>query len=251
MKNVTLPTGLVVSLRGMKVREQKIFSDRALAAKGGTAGRLVEACCEGVVDPGPYALGAGDKLDWAQVAQGDRFAALLAIRTETYGSVYDFAWHCSQCRARNGWRVDLDKDLLRRHLSEADLETFRGSNRFEHMVGDGDAVIVFKIATGADEAVIAANARRYKDSPISGALISRVVDVVVDGESIPAAKRMAWFDDLGMADIVSLIEAMERHDCGVETSIAVTCECGADQEVDIPFGDGFWIPKSKRPTQGR
>ncbi len=247
---ITLPTGLTVIVRGMKVREQRIFTDRALAAKGGTTGKLVEACCEEVVDPGPYAVDASGRLDWARVCQGDRFAALLAVRAETYGPDYDFGWHCSECKARNLWRVDLIKDLPRRELGAEDLENFRGANRFEHRVSDS-AVVVFKIATGADEAVIAANAKKHKDAPISGALISRVVDVVVDGASVQAAKRMAWFDDLGMADIMRLVEAMEAHDCGVETSISVTCECGADQEIDIPFGDGFWIPKARRPTQGR
>jgi len=246
----TLPTGLVLDLRGMKVREQRIFSDRRLAKSGGTIGKLVEDCTDGVLDAGPYTLSADGTLPWPKVCQGDRFAAALAIRAATYGPHYDFRWHCDACREQNDWRVNILEDLPKRLLSPEDLETFISTNRFEFGVAGG--VVAFKVAVGADEQVMAQNARRFKDAPISGALMTRIVDVVVDGEPLKPKDRLPWLEDLGMADVLLLIEEMERRDCGVETTIGVECQsCGAEQELDIPFDEGFWLPKKRRSTQGR
>jgi len=246
----TLPTGMIIEIRGMKVREQRIFSDRRLAKRGGTVGKLVEACTVGVIDAGPYTLTQDGNPPWDHVCQGDRFAAALAIRAETYGRNYDFRWACGSCRSSNAWTVDIIDDLPLRELSGGDLDTFKTSNRFTAEV-DG-AEVVFKIATGADEQAMAQNARRFRDAPISGALMTRIVEINANGELLKPKDRQEWIEDLSMGDVLLLIEEMERRDCGVETSIGVECsECGAEQEIDLPFDDGFWLPKKKRPTQGR
>ena len=60
---ITCPSGLSGSLRGMKVREEKILVDRKLAKSGGQLDELLRACWEDTVDPGPYAF-EGPRPDW-------------------------------------------------------------------------------------------------------------------------------------------------------------------------------------------
>lgn len=245
----TLPTGLVLEVREMRVREQRIFADRKLAKAGGTISKLVADCTTSVVSPGPYTLDASGGVPWAKVCQGDSFAAALAVRAATHGAEYEFSWHCDGCSAKNAWGVDIIKDLPQRILSPEDLETFRTTNRFEFAVGGG--VVAFKMSTGADEAAMAQAAIRFKGAPLSGALMTRVVDITVDGAVLKPLDRLPWIENLGMADCLKLIAEMERRDCGVETTIGVDCpECGRGQEIDIPFDDRFWMPKERRPTQG-
>jgi hypothetical protein len=79
---ITCPSGLTGRIRGMKVREERILTDRKLAKGGGQIDELLAACWEETTDPGPYDF--GDKgIDWGVVLQGDRFYALLQVRALT------------------------------------------------------------------------------------------------------------------------------------------------------------------------
>lgn len=64
----------------MKVREERVLADRKLAKNGGQVDELLAASWEETLDPGPYALAEGAKLDLGKVLQGDRFFALLMVR---------------------------------------------------------------------------------------------------------------------------------------------------------------------------
>ena len=105
---LTCPSGLSGRVRGMKVREERVLADRALAKSGGQLDELLRSCWSETVDAAPYAF-ADKPVDWGAVLQGDRFFALLMIRALTYGPDYGFAVSCRNCRARIEWEVDLTK----------------------------------------------------------------------------------------------------------------------------------------------
>ena len=86
---ITCPSGLTGRIRGMKVREERILSDRKLAKSGGQVDKLLAACWEETLDPGPYDFGEAD-IDWGKVLQGDRFYALLLQKPM---SIYDTGHH--------------------------------------------------------------------------------------------------------------------------------------------------------------
>ncbi len=50
---IIFPTGLTGRIRGMKVREERILSDRKLAKSGGQVDELLCACWEETVDEPP------------------------------------------------------------------------------------------------------------------------------------------------------------------------------------------------------
>src|SRR5512139_539341 len=131
MSNViACPSGLTGRIRGMKVREERIFADRKLAKSGGQLEQILAACWEETLDPGPYDF--GDKIDWGKVLQGDRFYALLQIRTLSYGPEYAFGVTCENrsCRARIDWELKLT-DLPVKQLSEESRAAFVAGNRFD------------------------------------------------------------------------------------------------------------------------
>ncbi|MFH1919263.1 MAG: hypothetical protein ABIP48_05155, partial [Planctomycetota bacterium] len=78
-ETITCPSGLSGRIRGMKVREERVLTDRKLAKSGGQVDRLLAACWEETLDPGPYDFGDKD-IDWDLVLQGDRFFVLLQLR---------------------------------------------------------------------------------------------------------------------------------------------------------------------------
>ena len=113
---ITCPSGLQGRVRGMKVREERVLADRKLAKSGGQVDELLAACWEETLDPGPYALAEGAKLDLGKVLQGDRFFALLMVRALTYGPEYAFGVSCrnDNCRARIDWEIDADGAVVGR-----------------------------------------------------------------------------------------------------------------------------------------
>ena len=239
MHTVVCPSGFAGEVRGLKVREEKLLTDRSLAVSGRLVGELLSACWLRTTDPGPYRIDGEAAPDWRGVLQGDRFAALLAIRVATYGPEYAFETKCQSCGARIRWRVNLVEDLATRPLSPEDLEAFRAGNRLE--VEIGGATVVFRIPTGEDEERLAKLAKAAIDSPISSALRVRIV------EARGISGRLDdWLRDLDLGEASRLGEAFERHNCGIDTTVRdVGCgRCGEEQDVELPFDRDFWFPRA-------
>ncbi len=245
---ITCPTGLTGRIRGMKVREERILADRKLAKAGGQVDELLAACWQETIDPGPYDLGERD-IDWGQVLQGDRFAALLKIRAITYGPEYAFAVTCQNdgCRARIEWELDLC-DLPCRPLSDESRAAFLDGNRFETVLPDAGKRVWFRLMTGADERKLPQLRRGAGDRLLSAMLAFRVVEV----EGVEPRDRRQFIEDLTMRDADFLVDEFDRVDCGVDTAIEVECpECFTLQEVELPFDRGFFLPGKARTARRR
>ena len=245
---ITCPTGLTGRIRGMKVREERILSDRKLAKSGGQVDELLAACWEETVDAGPYNFGEKD-IDWGQVLQGDRFYALLRVRALTYGAEYPFAVSCQSeaCRARIEWELDLG-ELPCRELSEESRAAFAEGNRFETVLPDAGKRVWFRLLTGADERKLPQLRRSAGDRLLSAMLAFRVVEV----EGVEPRERRRFSEDLTMRDEDFLVDEFDRVDCGVDTTIEIECpECFATQEVDLPFDRSFFMPGKERTARRR
>ncbi len=245
---ITCPTGLTGRIRGMKVREERILADRKLAKAGGQVDELLAACWQETIDPGPYDFGDKD-IDWGQVLQGDRFAALLKIRAITYGPEYAFAVTCQNdgCRARIEWELDLC-DLPCRPLSDESRAAFLDGNRFETVLPDAGKRLWFRLMTGADERKLPQLRRGAGDRLLSAMLAFRVVEV----EGVEPRDRRRFIEDLTMRDADFLVDEFDRVDCGVDTAIEIECpECFATQDVDLPFDRTFFMPGKERTARRR
>jgi len=245
---ITCPTGLIGRIRGMKVREERILSDRKLAKSGGQVDELLAACWEETVDAGPYDFGEKD-IDWGQVLQGDRFYALLRVRALTYGAEYAFAVSCQSeaCRARIEWELDLG-ELPCRELSEESRAAFADGNRFETVLPDAGKRVWFRLLTGADERKLPQLRRSAGDRLLSAMLAFRVVEV----EGVEPRERRRFIEDLTMRDADFLVDEFDRVDCGVDTTIEIECpHCFATQEIDLPFDRSFFMPGKERTARRR
>jgi hypothetical protein len=76
-------------------------------------------------------------------------------------------------------------------------------------------------------------------------LLSRVVSV----EGVEESKLTEFLSHLGGDAMVGLMEILDECDGGVDTEIQVVCpQCGALQDVELPFGRAYWLPKARRAT---
>jgi hypothetical protein len=243
---ISCPSGLTGRIRGMKVREERILTDRRLARDGGQLDELLAACWEETVDPGPYVFDG--KVDWSRVLQGDRFYALLQLRCMTYGPDYAFSVTCAEtaCRARIQWELSL-QNLPVQALSIESRAAFQAGNRFETRLPDAGKRVVFKLLTGADDRKLVALKKTAGERMLSAVLAYRMHEV----EGVEAKDRRAFLEDLSMADADFLQVEFDRVDCGVETSIDIECpECWATQEIELPFDRSFFQPsKAKARSQ--
>jgi hypothetical protein len=237
---ITCPSGLTGKIRGMRVREERILADRQLAKSGAQTDALLAACWQDTLDPDLYALNDG-ALDWLKVLSGDRFYALLQLRIATYGPSYAFSVPCSSCRAKIDWEIDLS-ELPVKKLPEPSRASFAAGNRFETTLPDGSRKLWFKLMLGDDERKLPQLRRSAPDRVLSALLAHRVLEV----EGIEAREKRRFLEDLSMADATQLFHEFDEADCGVETKINIECpECGAEQEIELPFGREFFLPTTK------
>ncbi len=232
----------------MKVREERILSDRRLAKAGGQVDELLSACWEETLDAGPYDFG-GKIIDWGKVLQGDRFFALLQIRALTYGPEYAFAVPCQNdgCRSRIEWELDLG-DLPCRPLSDESRAAFLDGNRFETVLPDSGKRVWFRLLTGADERKLPQLRRGAGDRLLSAMLAFRVVDV----EGVEERERRRFIEDFTMRDADFLVDEFDRVDCGVDTTIEIECpECFVVQDMELPFDQTFFMPGKARTARRR
>lgn len=247
MSVITCPSGLSVRIRGMKVREERILTDRKLAKSGSQVDQLLAACCEEALEPGPYVIGEHGKLDWGKVLQGDRFYALLQIRTLTYGPKYAFAVHCKHCRDRIDWEFNLT-DLPVRPLSEESRAAFLAGNRFETKLPKSGKRLWFRLLIGDEERKLPTIQRNNPERALSAGLAFRIVEI----EGAETRDKRKFLDELEMPDADFLLSEFERVDCGIDTSIDVECQsCFATQEVELPFDIGFFLPGRNQAAKRR
>ena len=242
---ITCPSGLSGRVRGMKVAEERILADRSLSRDGALVDALLAACWVETLDAGPYDFTSPNP-PWDRVLQGDRFFALMQIRSETYGPEYAFSVGCQQrgCGARIEWEVNLT-ELPVRELSDESRAAFKGGNRFETILPGSATRIGFRLLVGADERRLTALRRQAADRPLSAVLAYRITDV----HDVEPRDVRAWLDELSMRDATALARAFDEADCGVETTIEIACpECGAHQEVELPFDRSFFMPSPPRPA---
>jgi hypothetical protein len=245
---ITCPSGLRGRVRGMKVREERVLADRALAKSGGQVEALLAACWEETLDPGPYAF-EGGRADWSRVLQGDRFYALLQVRVLTYGPLYAFSVTCREggCRAAIAWELDL-LALPVRPLADESQAAFAAGNRFETSLPDAGYRAWFRLLTGADEQRLAAAARGPGERAFSAMLALRVLEL----EGVDPLQKRRALEDLTLRDADFLLGEFDRVDCGVDTAIEVECpRCLATQEVELPFDRTFFLPGAAKAARRR
>ncbi len=243
--SIGCPSGLSGEVRGLKGKEARLLTDRAGARRGETYDKILKGCWLSTTDSGPYTEKEGGGIDWSKVLVGDRFYVLIQIRKATFGPKYAFQIQCKveHCRARFEWEIDLD-DLPVKAFAPEDKEVFVSNNRFETEI-DGKKAW-YKLIVGHEEQKIAKmTGGGAKEGAIINGLLMRVTEI----EGIDKQRRREFFEDMEFSEIRVLIERLDEHDCGIDTSLEIECQewCGI-QEVSLPLEGDFFFPRSKKKS---
>ena len=234
---VHCPTGLRVRVRGMRVRDERILTDKRAIRAGKMSTALLEACVEEVLDPGPY----DEPIDWRRVTQGDRTVALFGIRVESYGETIDIKSSCPECRATMRARLNLLEDLRIQPCPKASIESIRSGDPLATEIAC--ARVGFRLLDGVAEEKAAKLRVSAAKSQMEMAIRLRIESVEADGERLKKGEIEKWVRNLSMRDARRLQGAFDAADCGVDTAVEVPCgSCEATPEIDVPLGREFWFP---------
>lgn len=256
---VTLPSGVQGTIRGLKIKQLNLFSDRKMLRTGEFLEKFLEwgwvrttstgttPTQDGGASVAPYPwLQVGDGgMDWQRALQADRFYAMVMVRAATDGALFDFSIPCSHCGKPIESRVHLVEDLVVKRIPGTSLELHRAGKEFERVIAG--TPVKFRLLTGADERDIQKRMEADTDKITTG-ISARLtwVDGITDKKKI-----RAWVDDLDAGIITDLRQMFEEVDGGVETAVAVTCDqCGRAQETELPLGGtDFWKAlRRQKPT---
>lgn len=244
-KHITCPSGLAGEIRGLTGKSFELVADKRLMRDGLFVDKMLKECWVNTTAAGPYELGEDGNPDWQKVLVGDRFYALLQIRCCLYGDNYDFRLQCGECHEPIECHQDLQKLPIKQLLPE-DLAAFQNGNRIAGQMPDGRR-FWFKLPIGADESKL------VRFSSMQRAFLPNVVARIHEIEGLGELGTIRRFlEDADMATVFAIMMEMDEHDCGIDTDIEVECDsptCGIRQTLNIPFGQGFFVPPRTKRTR--
>lgn len=242
------PSGLVVDVRKLRVKEANILADEAGVRRGDTHDEILKSVWVATHDFGPYQATTSGQINWSKVLISDRFYVLTQVRIATYGAVYEVETQCplSLCRAKFSMDVDLST-LKFKEIPAASLEAFQANKPFETIIPSDGRRVTFRLQTGEMDAKVVKLAKTRRTERLTISLATRIESI----EGVHPNDKLKVLEDLAMDDTLALIEAMDEVDGGLETSIQAECPaCGHEHELQLPFGRAFWVPsRKKKPEQ--
>ncbi|TBR17479.1 MAG: hypothetical protein EPO57_09100 [Chitinophagaceae bacterium] len=246
---ITCPSSLKGEVRGFKAKEANLLADRVALKKGIAFEGILAGCWLNTVDPGPYSWLNGGPVDWSKVLVCDRFWTMLKIRAATYGDEYSFKVQCQNgmCGETIEWELNLS-DLPVKELPQSSIDILKaGENKFETTLDDG-LKCWFKLQDGAGEMAAANILRASQSQLIVAALSARILEIEGVDSKKPALKR-AYLENMEMRELMRLLDIFDEADGGVSTDIDVECpKCGTVQQVSLPLGRDFFLPRAKKKS---
>ena len=254
MPTIECPSGLKGEIRHLTIKDGRWLTNKQLQRKGKIIDRILQECWISTSDNGIYKFNGAPQ--WSDVLIGDRDYALIAIRHESWGA-YEFKITCPSCEHRFVWDLDLEELLEEqgKTLSKESKEIFANGNRFtvDMELGGKARKVAFKLAIGKDAETAFQEQRKGKrrrdrdrdreENRLLDAAKVRLIDV----DGIAPDDLDDYLESLPMKSLQVFIRAFDAKDCGVDTNIEYECpECGAQDEIDLPFDQGFFFPKLRR-----
>lgn len=256
MSRLTLPSSLVGDVREIKGVEMAAMAEQADgggSADGGFS-KLVSACWNETLDPGPYTFfNAGDsKPAWNRVLKGDLIMALVGLRKISLpeGHMFEFDAHCDECHGRIPWEVNLD-DLTVKKLPDTSIARLKANEDFEAMAKG--LKLHYRLQTLEQEEPVRKFMKQMnrKKATLVDVLFGQVTRIDGIGTNDLRA-RWRFLSELSMGDLFQLEQEMEAQDCGLQTKIEVKCrnaECQWEQEINLPLlNRRFFALRKKRQT---
>ena len=241
MLEISCPSGLRGTLRGMKMKDEKVLVDKKLVRSARSLTALLESCWLETLDPGPYAVEG--KFDWDKALTADRTYALIQLRIASYGADYEFDVTCQNdsCGRKYGWGLDLnDMDVAQ---VSAEAKQYVQTQKPVALTLATGTVVQCRPLTGEDERFLATKGADDQSMVLAHHLARRIVEI---------RGKKKWRDvvseieDLEVREADELWDLTDEYEGGVETMIDTVCpSCDNEQRVLLPFEASFFSSRKR------
>lgn len=285
---VELPSGLTLSLRGMRAREMSLLADtdedgdednprkkvhrkKKVGKKKNPITNILQGCTTEVLSLGPYEswgavtgempriengqhIPGPGKLPFPELLMCDRFVALTRVRAATWGDGYEFrvrcqAKDCDRHRKPFLWEIPLS-ELEVKPLPEASRQRVAKKELvFEFQMGGKRCK--FKLQQGLDEM----NTPDLSEMPKGKIFLAQCATrlIYVEGVDVTDFEALLeWVADLELPEVLTASRGYDDVDGGIETNTIVVCpDCGLEFEHSVPFDAASFLQPERRTPAGR
>lgn len=202
--------------------------------------------------------GGENALPHEELLMSDRMAALLALRTITFGPHYEFNYKCNFCgqmqKAEVNILEDLEEstpDIIQMRMREKEgRDDFQITEPFEVILPDNGAVLMMRFLRGKDEKRLTAKTKRTMMQSVDRGdrsyLFRFALQIVtINGEDVPIAKKEVFVrsPDVTAKDTAAMRIAVDDREPKIDLRVYPDCRsCGATNEMAMPFTGEFFQP---------
>lgn len=230
---------------------------------------LLASCWTRTIDVGPYVdMDPGERPDfYNKMLKADIPGLLLSLRAGSFrkGDEYLFDVRCEDCGTRITWATFIEEHILSRSrgLSEAGKAYVETKSPIEVKLPEGPDgkphTLGMRLTTLSEEEPV----RKFLDQQVkrrqrkskTALLADRLASQIVTVDGVPMksiAERVKFCNDTSQDDLYELRDAIDAHECEVDTTITVRCrECKWEFDTQLPFGQSFLDPKSLSRRESR
>lgn len=188
-------------------------------------------------------------LDPDDMLSTDKFYLVLVLRSNSYGSFYEFRVRCQNCGlfALRGCNVPEDFEIL-------NPKPGHGAEPFETTLPRSGDRVKFRLLRGRDDKDVLKwrdrelerGTQKFGDPAHVYQMAKHVVEI--NGKA-PAniGETMRWYESLIAMDASALGNAIDEYVTGVNTELGVECQkCKVHFKADMPFTAGFFRTHTRR-----
>lgn len=225
-----------VQVRGMRVREMDVLSDKRALLSGTAVDLILAGCC------------LDESIDISKILSADRNALFTAIRRATYGDEYEFNIGCPACGTRALYSVDLaqlpiiegDEEMIKRQIDDP-----KTLHKFKFPICGKMAYWSF--ATSADEKERLKIIKNNQDKKATKSLLLTIKNVEgLKDEGIPLK---VFVNDLEAEDAEAFADYYKECEPGVDDKIDLICEnglCNSEFQVVMPLDRENFFKRSTK-----
>lgn len=256
--DVILPSGLAGFIRELGIEEENVLTNPKLTRSGKGLHRVFKNCWIETTNPGIYDF--GDKgFEPMKLLQGDGVVLLVNLRILSYGAEFVFDINCPICGDKIPWELDLREYLEEniRPLPEKSKEIIREKQGlFDCVLPKSNRKMDFHLLTLKEELQFP-RVRRDSADKMSSAVLDLSIVRIEGAENDKARRVFLGLDPIpdkwdGSREVIVSADAnyfrqeLEEVNCGLETTFGVECPMHGEVSVELPFREGFLLPRRKR-----
>jgi len=269
MSTITGPSGFSFEARKLSADELRQLSEanESNESDGGLT-RIINACWEDLVDPGPYQIASGARPNWDRILDGDVVVAIMQMRRATLGEVVQFNFECERCGRKQPSSMDVElSSFAVRTLPETTRAALMANKPLVAQQLDGSEVHFHPMLMGQLKRLTDVKRQYQKKLPAHEQkkamraqpwdfLVRQVTHVQKLGDkAADVMERIKWARYMPLDDFFHLQQQFENAECGVDLSVDAVCQhvnCEWEQEdLTLPLRGAFFrMPKrEKEPKQ--